>query len=527
MPKYNANGALVVTFDPNNWYVDEYIYHLGDLDTYIRFTDDRIRVVVGGVDILDITEAGADTVVWNEGGADVDFRIEAIGSINAFFVQGSDSKVGFGTGVVPHGLTGAALVALEGQNAAVNGPHMQFTTASDDYPLLQILPWEHDDVSIAFDSYYDGIWKSSDGGSNFRISKGDAADRLKIEYDSAVAQGAAITWNTGIELTVSGNVTIPVNLSLGEYLYHDGEVDTYIQFTLDRIRVLVGNVDILDITEAGADTVVWNEGGADVDFRVEGVGAPNALFVQGSDGFVGFGTNVPTVHTHIVDNGNAAIVALRTENMNVGAGAQTLIQLKTDAHFGDYTLEFFATSIAGDLAGIQTRTTPLRIGTIDADDLYFITTSLDRFRIDASGNVTKANNPAFLVRADGTQINIVEGVETTVAWGTEIFDIGGHFATPNFTAPVTGSYLLSCGLYLGNADSASLALVMKLITTARTYISRFQPDSMVADDTITMNLTVVADMVAGNTAYVTIEQAGGANQMDVDVVSWFSGALLG
>jgi len=40
--------------------------------------------------------------------------------------------------------------------------------------------------------------------------------------------------------------------------------------------------------------VVWNEQGADIDFRVEGAGAANALFVQGSDGFVGMGTTSPT-----------------------------------------------------------------------------------------------------------------------------------------------------------------------------------------------------------------------------------------
>lgn len=40
-------------------------------------------------------------------------------------------------------------------------------------------------------------------------------------------------------------------------------------------------------------SVVFNESGADVDFRIEGANTPNAIFVQGSDGFVGFGTNTP------------------------------------------------------------------------------------------------------------------------------------------------------------------------------------------------------------------------------------------
>jgi len=39
--------------------------------------------------------------------------------------------------------------------------------------------------------------------------------------------------------------------------------------------------------------VVLNEAGGDFDFRVEGVGQPNAVFVQGSDGSVGIGTGAP------------------------------------------------------------------------------------------------------------------------------------------------------------------------------------------------------------------------------------------
>jgi len=47
----------------------------------------------------------------------------------------------------------------------------------------------------------------------------------------------------------------------------------------------------------GAVTI--NESGADVDFRVEGSGEANALFVQGSDGNVGIGTGSPAKLLHL------------------------------------------------------------------------------------------------------------------------------------------------------------------------------------------------------------------------------------
>jgi hypothetical protein len=44
---------------------------------------------------------------------------------------------------------------------------------------------------------------------------------------------------------------------------------------------------------------VFNETGADVDFRVESDTVDHALFVQGSDGFVGIGTSSPSTALHV------------------------------------------------------------------------------------------------------------------------------------------------------------------------------------------------------------------------------------
>jgi hypothetical protein len=64
------------------------------------------------------------------------------------------------------------------------------------------------------------------------------------------------------------------------------------------------NLDVVDIdgalTQDGG--AVFNEASADVDFRVESDNDANALFVQGSDGFVGIGTASPTDKLHIGTN---------------------------------------------------------------------------------------------------------------------------------------------------------------------------------------------------------------------------------
>ncbi|GAH60201.1 unnamed protein product, partial [marine sediment metagenome] len=126
---FYARGVQYARIDVNGLCITEYLRHCGDLDTHLRFTNDRLRVVVGSVDILDITEAATDTVVWNEGGVNVDFRWEGVGVPNAFFIQGSNGKIGIGCADIPHGGVGYAILALEGLQASPDGPHIQITTA--------------------------------------------------------------------------------------------------------------------------------------------------------------------------------------------------------------------------------------------------------------------------------------------------------------------------------------------------------------------------------------------------------------
>ncbi len=85
----------------------------------------------------------------------------------------SNGNVGIGVTTIPKAAVGAAKFAIEGTNSSVNGPHVQFTTAADNYPLMQIMPWNHDNVYQTYDAYYDGTsWKSStSSGGNFVMGK--------------------------------------------------------------------------------------------------------------------------------------------------------------------------------------------------------------------------------------------------------------------------------------------------------------------------------------------------------------------
>jgi len=142
-------------------------------------------------------------VIWNQG------LTLGVAGLVTIPTQANIAKLGVGTATVPHGGVGLAMMALDGGT-----PFIQFTTTADDYPLMQILPLQHDSVVITFDAYYDGAWKSSDVGSNFAIVK-SSADALEFRYDSAIAQGNVLTWNTGLTLNTSGLVAVSTAVSVG------------------------------------------------------------------------------------------------------------------------------------------------------------------------------------------------------------------------------------------------------------------------------------------------------------------------
>ena len=96
-----------------------------------------------------------------------------------------------------------------------------------------------------------------------------------IQFDAGLTLGGASGANI---------ITVPDNLAQAAHL------------------VDAGGIEYLRIVSTDAQpVVVFNEGGADVDHRWEASGHPNAIFMQGSTGFIGLNTNAPTTWFEIID----------------------------------------------------------------------------------------------------------------------------------------------------------------------------------------------------------------------------------
>ena len=146
-----------------------------------------------------------------------------------------------------------------------------------------------------------------------------------------------------------------------------------------------------------------------------------------------------------------------------------------------------------------------------------------------AGEITKPLQPAFAARPqDGTtQLNLAINTAVTIVMAQEQFDIGSNFASNTFTAPVTGKYFLSTFLTCTSGDVEDVTIQLGILTSNGHYYESFSTTQWVADSQWCLSLSVVADMDASDTAYISFYQIGGTAQTDVVVAAtWFTGCLL-
>ena len=147
--------------------------------------------------------------------------------------------------------------------------------------------------------------------------------------------------------------------------------------------------------------------------------------------------------------------------------------------------------------------------------------------IDNAGIVTKPLQPAFCVTADGSQNNFAINTQVTVTLNNEIIDKNNDFSSNTFTAPVTGSYQLQFSFRVQNVQQSANYYQIKIATSNRPYYSSFWTTRFSNNlDFWTFGNSVLSDMDAGDTAYITITQSGGSAATDIHGESNFSGYLV-
>lgn len=268
--------------------------------------------------------------VFNENGDDNDFRIEGATDANLFIVNAGLDSVQIGVNGLPGGIAEfSSSQIIFGQGGGVEAPAVDFTVAGElNADLFQIDAGTNtilidggntasfsasgivfNDVgSAAIDIRFEGATDANllylDATANFLGIGTDVPDgKLHVFSGSAGVVTAASTSddlvieNSGIVgmslLTANASQTF---FSMGSPA-DNNEAEMY---WLDETGwfFFYKNNQYLGLR---ASELVLNEGGADIDLRVEGTAEANALFVDGSNGRVGIGNNAPSQTLTVAD----------------------------------------------------------------------------------------------------------------------------------------------------------------------------------------------------------------------------------
>jgi hypothetical protein len=211
------------------------------------------------------------------------------------------------------------------------------------------------------------------------ISTADNLDTLSLISTDADA-------NSGPNLRLYRNSGSPADSDVLGHIQYEGRNDNSQDVVYSEILTLAADVSdgtedaIVYIQSMVAGTVrerisilpteiVLNENSVDLDFRVESDNNANALFVQGSDGYVGIGTSSPSANLEITQSGNNVGLLV------AGGGYNYTAKFESSDAEANIIIEDSNSTNDGNMIGVAT------------NDMYFITNTAERMRITSAGQL--------------------------------------------------------------------------------------------------------------------------------------------
>ena len=359
-------------------------------------------------------------------------------------------------------------------------------------------------------------------------------------YLNGVLLKAGTDYNTNTANTIASLSAMAANDEVTVIVYDVFTVGDMVSATSGGTftgGVTVGStLDVTGNVSFDGGNFVFNESSADKDFRVESNGNANMINVDGGNDRVGIGIspgfNVQidksSTNTTLTDLTDAQLVLSNT------GSATTNQHVKLGFRFQDGSLNGQA-MIAAVREANDARSTSLRFYSAPSSD----GDPDEAIRIDSNGHVTMPKQPAFHVTGS-TQNNVTHNADfyPLKGSGSVIYDVNSDvslsdnvgFSPGNvhfFVAPVTGKYMFECRLRFDNMTADISYISTSIVTSNRAHGVNMHSTNYF-DATASYHShqgTVIADLDAGDSAYIIFYIAGGTTGTDLDSHS-FKGILI-
>ena len=137
--------------------------------------------------------------------------------------------------------------------------------------------------------------------------------------------------------TDSPDYTLDVagNAGFDEYLYHNGDANTFIRFQDDDITIKAGNINCISFTSASQSQLVCNDSRVDLDFIVRSPSENLALYLNAGNevfhinhGESNFKTKIHSTHGEAITVNSAGVVL----NEDGTAGNDFRVESDSDTH---------------------------------------------------------------------------------------------------------------------------------------------------------------------------------------------------
>ena len=314
--------------------------------TYSGTRTERLRVgSLGGVTTKPVASGHT---VFNENGVDADFRVESNGNTHMLFVDGGNNRVGIGTSSID---SNAKLQIEDSTNPNIN---IDRTSSLLTGNHLGYINFQNNGAVYG----YMGAWVESASGTDGKLAFGtrngtSVVDRLTIASTGAATFSSSVQ-ATGLKVDAATPV-IEIDSSTSTELATlqfttDGTVDSKITHVAQTGAMIIdsgrntswgGSLALITDEKQNAiftrTGVVFNDGGADMDFRVESTNDANALFVRGSDGYIGMGAGASPIQPLTIGASSGSNLNYYSGTSNVissGSGIKVSKAIPNDASAG-------------------------------------------------------------------------------------------------------------------------------------------------------------------------------------------------